>query len=88
MSNPDVVTKYKAAAKIVNSEFFISFFIVDRWTRQSEFRHWAINQSNAAKLKAASFQFPADALAAVMESCKPGVKIVDLCEKGDRFMDE
>jgi hypothetical protein len=33
------------------------------------------------------FRF-ADALAAVMEACKPGAKIVDLCEKGDSFMVE
>jgi curved DNA binding protein len=45
LDNPDVVTKYKAAAKIVNG-----------------------------------------AMAAVIEACKPGVKVVDLCETGDSFI--
>jgi curved DNA binding protein len=47
LSNPDVVTKYKAAAKITNA-----------------------------------------ALAAVVEACKPGAKIVDLCDKGDSLLNE
>ncbi|KAI7837788.1 hypothetical protein COHA_008417 [Chlorella ohadii] len=47
LSNPDVVTKYKAAAKITNA-----------------------------------------ALTAVVEACKPGAKIVDLCDKGDSLLNE
>ncbi|KAL4422002.1 hypothetical protein ABPG77_005432 [Micractinium sp. CCAP 211/92] len=47
LSNPDVVTKYKAASKIVNA-----------------------------------------ALAAVIEACKAGAKVVDICEKGDSIMVE
>ncbi|KAL4440303.1 hypothetical protein ABPG75_003304 [Micractinium tetrahymenae] len=45
LANPDVVTKYKAAAKIVNA-----------------------------------------AMAAVIEACKAGAKVVDICEKGDSLM--
>ncbi|GBG58993.1 hypothetical protein CBR_g24341 [Chara braunii] len=45
LSNPDVVTKYKLAAEIVNK-----------------------------------------ALASVVSECKPGVRVVDLCEKGDKFI--
>ncbi|PSC67181.1 proliferation-associated 2G4 [Micractinium conductrix] len=47
LSNPDVVTKYKAASKIVNG-----------------------------------------ALAAVIEACKPGAKVVEICEKADSLMNE
>ncbi|KAH7667578.1 Peptidase M24 methionine aminopeptidase protein [Dioscorea alata] len=45
LSSPDVVTKYKSAADIVNK-----------------------------------------ALQSVVSQCKPGVKVVDLCEKGDVFI--
>lgn len=31
---------------------------------------------------------PADALAAVIAACKPGAKIVDLCDLGDNYMNE
>jgi len=47
LDNPDVVTKYKAAAKIVNN-----------------------------------------AIAAVVEKCKAGAKVVDLCDAGDSFVTE
>ncbi|MCO5601017.1 hypothetical protein L7F22_055133 [Adiantum nelumboides] len=47
LSHPDVVTKYKLAAEIVNK-----------------------------------------ALQVVIAECKPGVKVVDLCEKGDSFIRE
>ncbi|PSC67177.1 proliferation-associated 2G4 [Micractinium conductrix] len=47
LSNPDVVTKYKAASKIVNG-----------------------------------------ALAAVIEACKPGAKVVEICEKADSLMND
>ena len=30
----------------------------------------------------------ADALAAVIEACRPGAKIVDLCDKGDSYINE
>lgn len=30
----------------------------------------------------------ADAIAAVIEACKPGAKIVDLCDVGDNFITE
>lgn len=47
LSNPDVVTKYKAAAKIVN-----------------------------------------EAIAAIVEAAKPGTLITDLCDLGDKFMND
>ncbi|KAL4856447.1 ERBB-3 BINDING PROTEIN 1 [Chlorella vulgaris] len=47
LGNPDVVTKYKAAAKIVNAT-----------------------------------------LKAIIDGCKPGAKVVDLCENGDRLLNE
>lgn len=47
LGNPDVVTKYKAAAKIVNAT-----------------------------------------LKAIIDGCKPGTKVVDLCETGDRLLNE
>eukprot|EP00887_Chlorella_sp_A99_P002464 scaffold10.g2464.t1 len=47
LSNPDVVTKYKAAAKITNN-----------------------------------------ALAAVAAAVKPGAKVVDLCDLGDKFIND
>lgn len=31
---------------------------------------------------------PAAALAAVVEACKPGAKIVDICDKGDSLLNE
>lgn len=30
----------------------------------------------------------AAALAAVIEACKPGAKVVDICEKGDSLLNE
>ena len=31
---------------------------------------------------------PAGALAAVIEACKPGAKVVEICEKADSLMNE
>lgn len=33
-------------------------------------------------------ELPAAALAAVVEACKAGAKVVDLCEKGDSLLNE
>lgn len=32
--------------------------------------------------------FYADALATVVEGCKPGAKVVDLCDMGDKYINE
>ena len=75
LSNPDVVTKYKAAAKIVNSE-----------CRDAVLS--SLLKSGRSDGSPRPCAVRADALAAVIEACKPGAKIVDLCDKGDTMINE
>lgn len=70
ISNVDVVTKYKAAAKIVNSKSRIFYFF---------------------PFDCPQFTFSsllADAMAAVIEACKPGAKVADISIMGDKLMVE
>uniref|UniRef100_A0A0D3DSB6 Chlorophyll synthase, chloroplastic n=1 Tax=Brassica oleracea var. oleracea TaxID=109376 RepID=A0A0D3DSB6_BRAOL len=58
LTSPEVVTKYKSAAEIVNS--YSRFFYLEI----------------------------EEALQVVLAECKPKAKIVDICEKGDAFINE
>jgi len=77
LTQSDVVTKYKAAAEICNSEFFI--FRDGHWGHQASStllstrskKRWHIHQSTT------------EAIAAVVDACKDGAKVVDLCRLGD-----
>lgn len=81
---PDVVTKYKAAAKIVNCascrRSCVAVAMLLLLSLKSAHAH-LVPRLVPAQLVAAT-------LAAVIEACKPGAKIVDICQKGDDLVKE
>ena len=80
-AQPDVVTKYKAAAKITNG-------VPRRGAARLLCRAPTAAARRSPALTRAVRCAPAAALAAVVEACVPGAKIVDLCDKGDSLMNE
>ena len=75
LTSPEVVTKYMSAAESVNSNAL------------------SLSLSLALSLKGLCVYWfwgfgIAEALQVVLAECKPGAKIVDICEKGDAFIKE
>ena len=66
---PEVVTKYKAAADICNREL-------------QNCRRWCAERLGHA------VDAHAGALQAVIDGCKDGAKVVDLCRTGDTFINK
>lgn len=69
---PDVVTKYKAAAEITNSKNDFSLLTDGCFA----FSSCLCQDCNLLLVLA-------EAIAAVVELCKDGAKIVDVCSTGD-----
>lgn len=72
------MTKYKAAAKIVNSTLLMGV--------PDEFHEVSATASDVTNDTV--FVPCVDAIAAVVEKCKAGAKVVDLCDAGDSFVTE
>lgn len=89
LSSPEVVTKYKTAAEIVNSNalFLLLFY---PFPIRITFL-FPIFSSLVFSVFIICFAFCvgiAEALQVVLAECKPKAKIVDICEKGDAFIKE
>ena len=69
-----MVTKYKAAAELVNGASFC--------------RQACGTQLGSLAFPAADQLVLAGALAKIKHLCQPGAKVVDICEKGDQYIAE
>ena len=82
----DVVSKYKAAAKIANSEFWLRAHIpaCAQWQLIADDMYSAqvVAASPALRMHVAG------ALASAVSECQPGAKIVDICTKTDKLIEE
>ena len=85
LTSPEVVTKYKSAAEIVNSNFPALYINFNTTVKYLAFEYSCTFVDECIDLHLGNF---AEALQLVISGCKPKAKIVDLCEKGDSYIRE
>ena len=82
LTSPEVVTKYKSAAEIINSTYIYVH------TRTQKNLIFDVVYLILALYWLRYCEFSAKALQLVVSECKPKAKIVDVCKIGDSFIRE
>ena len=86
LTSPEVVTKYKSAAEIINSTYI--YVHTHTHTRTQKILIFDVVYLILALYWLRYCEIFAEALQLVVSECKPKAKIVDVCEIGDSFIRE